>query len=168
VMGRRGVIALLAGGLLLSACGTGSPNATALSSPRIVDGIEIQLPQHWRIIDRGACASDTSSVIVNTVPYWLSMQACPSEPNVFKTTIRIGHFGFIKSYEGTLTRTREVNGIRVDEDYLPATRLILDVYIPRCKTSIDFAYSPFRLPAKDVTVDRTLANSVIASIHLSR
>jgi hypothetical protein len=138
-----------------------------LSSPRIVDGIKIQLPRNWPIQNKGACALDTSSVILNTRPDWESFQACPSEPSRFMTTIRIGKFGFVTSFEGSRTRQSEVNGLRVDEDYLPSTRLILDVYIPSRKTSIDFAYPPINLSTKQATADRTLAAKVISSIHIS-
>ena len=142
-----------------------SSNASiSLRAARNVDGLRIQLPRGWPIVDRHSCSLSESSVLTNVPPDWLNIQ-CPASGTGFETTIRIGHF-ILKS--GCCVSSVETTiGGKSSTELRFANGLIYGVEWHNPEVSIQLDYSPYEhMSAIEVEKDRTEIRAVLNSAHV--
>lgn len=148
---------------LVIALQNNSNSSVSLQAARSIDGLIIQVPRGWPIINSHSCSLPESSVLTNVPADWRNVQ-CPDNGTRFETTIRIGHFN-LKS--GCCVSSIEVNiGGKSSIELRYSNGLIYGVEWHNPEVSIQFDYSPYvHMSPTEVERDRAQIGAVLNSIH---
>ena len=138
--------------------------SVSLRATKNIDGLRIQLPRGWPIINRHSCSLTESSVLTNVPTDWLNIQ-CPESGTRFETTIRIGHF-ILKS-GCCVSRVDTTIGGKMSTELRYSNGLIYGVEWHHPQVSIQFDYSPYKhMSASEVEKDRAEIRAVLSSVHV--